>query len=314
MAPRGQLYIDRTLTNVAVAYKNTSLIADLLLPVVTVPDQSGKVWKFGKDAFRLESDIRAPGTKSSRVQSFSASTDTYFCNNHALTDVVPEEDLRSADVAIAAESSATEGLVDMIKLRREKSLADYLFNATTFSSYTSALSGADRWGEYTSSDPVANAESAIEAVRQKSGAKANLAVMGSAVYIKLRRHPQLLDMFKYTAGGVLSESQVAEALGVGRILVGSAIYESAKEGAASSMADVWGKYCLFAYVAPQAGIRKPSLGYSYRWNVGIEGYKVFKTEDYSAGGIHGTAIEVMTYFDDVVHGADFGYLYSTVVS
>jgi len=314
--PKGTLYIDAALTNVAVAYKNTNYIGSQIFPSIDVAKQSGKVYKFGKDAFRLETDVRAPGTKSNRVQSYSVSTDTYYCDNHALHDVVPIEDAENADTAVQPEMATTEGLVEMMAVRREYSIASYLFNTTTFASYYAALSGTDRWDDYEQSDPIAKADAAIESVRTKSGAKANTAIMGAAVYIKLRRHPQLLDMFKYTAGGILSEAQVAEALGVDRILIGRAIYNAAQEDTTPTFTgtDIWGKYCLFCYIAPVAGLRKPSLGYSYRWKTGVGGYEVYKTVDMSAGGVHGTIVEAMNYFDDIVHGLDFGYLYSTVVS
>ncbi len=311
--PKGNLYIDAALTNVAVAYKNTSYIASQILPAVTVGKQGGKVYKFGKDAFKLHSDVRAPGTRSIRVQSYSVASDTYFCDNHAMHDVVPQEDKDNADTAIDPESATTEGLTDLIQLGREKACADFLFNATTFAGYTAALAAADQWDNYAASDPTAKAEEAIELVRQKSGAKANTAIMGAQVYSKLRRHPVMLDMFKYTAGGVLNEAQVAEALGVDRILIGRAVYDSAKEGQAAVMADVWGKFCLFAYIAPRPGLRQPSLGYQYLWNTGVNGFAVYREELGIMGG-HGTAIEVMNYFDDIVHGADFGYLFSTVIA
>jgi hypothetical protein len=320
--PKGTLYIDAALTNVAVNYKNTDFIGDTILPSVNVAKQSGKVYKFGKDAFRIQTDVRAPGTKSNRVQSYSVSSDTYDCDNHALYDTVPNEDAENADAAIQPEITTAEGLTDMILLAREKALSAALFNTTTFASYYTALansgtnSGTYRWDDYTGSDPVIAADTAIENVRKSSGARANIAIMGSSVFMKLKRHPQLLDMFKYTAGGVLNEQQVAEALGVARIAVGRAIYNSAQEDTSNTFtsADVWGKFCLFAYISPVVALRKPSLGYSYTWNTGVGGYQVYKTVDDGAGSTHSTIIEVMKYFDDVVHGADFGYLYSTVIS
>jgi hypothetical protein len=310
--PKGTQYQDLALTNVAVGYKNAGLIADMIFPMITVEKQSGKIYKFGKDAFRLLDDVRAPGTVSNRVQSYSVSSDTYFCDNHALNDVVPNEDKTNADAVIQPEVSMTEGLTDLIALRREYKLAAYLFNTTTFAGRYTARTGTARWNDYTVSDPIADADAAKEYVRQASGAKVNVAIMGQAVYMKLKRHPQLLDMFKYTAGGVLTEQQVAEALGIDKILVGGAVYNSAKEGAAASMADVWGKYCLFAYIAPKPEIRRPSLGYQYTWSTGPAGYQVFREELGPSQG-HGTFIEVMKYFDDIVHGTDFGYLWSTII-
>jgi hypothetical protein len=311
--PKGTQYQDVALTNVAVGYKNTDLIADQIFPTISVPKQSGKIYKFSKEAFRLLDDVRAPGTVSNRVKSYSVSSDTYFCDNHAMHDVVPNEDKVNADAVIQPEVSMTEGLTDLMMLRREYKLAAYLFNTTTFAGRYTARTGTARWNDYTNSDPIADADTAKENVRKASGAKANAAIMGAAVYNKLKRHPQLLDMFKYTAGGVLTQQQVAEALGIDRLLVGNAIYVSSAEGAATeTTADVWGKYCLFAYIAKVPEIRRPSLGYGYTWQTGVGGYQVNREELGPSQG-HGTFIEVMKYFDDIVHSTDFGYLWSTII-
>lgn len=309
--PKGSMSIDQALTTVAFGYKNAALIADQVFPAISVGKQSGKVYKFGKDAFRLDDDIRAPGTKSHTVQSFSVLTDSYFCDNHALNDVVANEDVANADAAVNPEVAMTEGLVAKIKLRREYTLAAYLFNATTFSGKTAAVT--TKWSDYAASDPVGDVDASKETVRQNSGSIANTGIMGQSVFNKLKRHPMLLDMFKYSSKGVLTEQMVAEALGLKRILVGGAVYNSAKEGATAVMADVWGNYFLTAYIADAPGLRTPSLGYSYLWKTGIGGYEVYRTVEDEAGSRHGIIVEVMNFFDDICTMTDCGYLYSAVI-
>jgi hypothetical protein len=310
--PKGSLYIDAALSNVAVGYKNATFIAPQIFPAVPVMKQSGKVYEFGKDAFRIAKSYRAPGTVSNRVQSFSVSTDSYYCDNHALHDVLSMEERENADAAVQPEVAMTEGLVDMIGLGREKAIADVILSSGTITN-GSTLSGTTQWSDYTNSNPRDAALTAIESIRTKSGAKCNVAIMGATVFNKLKLHPDLLDAFKYTTGGVLSEDLVAQALGVDKILVGRAIYNSADEGQTAVMADVWGKHCLFAYIAPTPGLRKPSLGYSYLWKTGAQGFLVEK-EDLGPSRGNGTFIQASNYYDDVVHAVDFGYLYTNAIA
>jgi len=313
MSTKGTIYIDKALENVALGYKNADMIAGMIMPSITVGVQGGKVHKFGKEAFRLESDKRAPGTSANKVSSYSVSSDSYFCDSHAVQDVIPMEDQINADPAVNPEIAVTESLVAKIMLRREYTSASLLFNSSNFSSATAALTGADRWDD-DASNPLKKVSDAMEAVRGKTGAKPNTIVMGSAVYEKLRLHPDLVNKFQYTSGGVLTEEQVKAVLGVKNLLIGKAVYNSATEGATEVMADVWGKSCLIAHIAEAPGLRVPSLGYSYRWNTGTGGYQVYKTVEDEAGSRHATIIEVQSYFDDIILDKYLGYLYTTVVS
>ena len=56
---------------------------------------------------------------------------------------------------------------------------------------------------------------------------------------------------------------MAQFFGLDRILVGKAIYDTAKEGQTASKSYVWGKHFLLAYVAPSPGRKRPSLGYTF---------------------------------------------------
>jgi hypothetical protein len=306
--PKGQLYIDVALSNVAFGYRNGELIADKIFPTIPVSKQSGKVYKFGKDAFRLVDDLRQPGAVSNRIQSYSVSTDTYYCANHAVNDVIPDEDAENADVAVNPEVATTEGLTNNIKLRREQVLASYLFNTTTFSGKTAAV--GTKWSDYTSSDPVADVDTAIETIRQATGSIANTIVMGKSVFNKLKRHPLLLDMFKYTQKGILTADLIAEALHVDRLLVGGAVYNTGNEGTSDSMSDIWGSYCLVAYIAPKPEMRAPSLGYSYTWMTGVGGYSTYRLYEIKP---HATWIEVMNYYSDIATQLDLGYLLSSCI-
>lgn len=316
MSNKGELHIDAALTNVALGHKNDELIADLILPTVPVAKQSDKIYKFGKDSWRLESDIRAPGTVSNRIKSYSVTSDTYYCDNHAVHDKVPVEDLANADPAIDPMVATTEGLVQNQKLRREYVVASELFNISNFSGYTSALAKADRWSpsNYADSSPVEDIDLAKESVRQNRGISANTIVVGASVWNALKRHPDLLAKagIGYIKGSALTTEQAADVLEVERILVGKAVYDSAAEGADFSSADIWGKYCLVCYVPPKAGLRVPALGYSLRWQVGENGYQVYRELPSILNG-HSHIIEVMSYYDDVVIDAGYGYLYSTVI-
>jgi hypothetical protein len=76
-------------------------------------------------------------------------------------------------------------------------------------------------------------------------------------------HPKILNAlgFVYNQIGGISQEQLAVALGVDKVLVGTAMYETAKEGQTSSLGAVWGKNIIFGVVPEKAEPYQVSLGY-----------------------------------------------------
>jgi len=313
MGKRGDIHIDVALTNVAVAYKNDNFIADRVLPVIPVGKQSDKYFVFGKEAFRLYDDLRANGQEAKEVLSYSVGTGNYFCDVHSLKDIVTDEDRANADAPISPDTDTTEGLTRMILLRREYDVASTLFNTSNFSGMTSALTGTDRWDDFTNSDPIKDVEDAKAAVHDKIGVEPNVVVMGIDVWRKLKQHPGIIDLVKYTQKGILTTDLVATLFEVDEVIVGGALYETSVEGQTSSLGKVWGKYCLVYYRAPgKATLKTPNLGIIPTWK--IYGTKTAKVKKYRWEPKNGDYIEVEMAYDVKITASSAGYLYSTVVS
>jgi len=313
---RGLINVSVPLSNVAVKYSNdaTKYIADKILPLVSVAKQAGLHYTFGNESFRLYDDLRANGAPSSRVLSYSTGTAAYYTDTRSLHDVVTEEDRSNADGIISPEITTTENLVDMRLVRREYDVAAALFNTTTFSGYTAALSGTDLFDDYTNSDPIGKLSTARENVRGKIGRPANTLVIGAAVFNALKQHPDILDRIKYTQTGILTPALLAALLDVSQVLIGEGIYESTNQKQSSTLTDIWGKFALMCYVAQGSSpnLKKPSLGYIPQWN--LYGGGPYMTKKWYDDALSGDVIEVTSSYDIVVAAAAAGYLYSTVIA
>ena len=313
---RGLINVSVPLSNVAVKYANdaTKYIADKILPIVPVGKQDGIYYTFGKESFRIYDDLRANGAPSGRVLSFTTGTESYHCDTRSLHDVVTEEDRSNADGVIEPEITTTENLVDMRLIRREYDVAAALFNTTTFSGYTAALSGTDQWDDYTNSDPIAKLRAAREAVRGKIGRPANRLAIGSAVFNVLAQHPDVLDRIKYSQLGILTPQLLAALLDVDEVLIGEGIYESTNQKQTSTLSDIWGKYALMYYMSKEGNpnLKKPSLGYLPQWK--LYGGGQYMTKKWYEDNLSGDVVEVTSSYDIVVSCAPAGYLYSAVIS
>lgn len=257
--------VDPVLSSVAQGYKNGSFIYDALFPVVPVDQRGGKIVQFNREDFRLYSIARAPGAATKRVQ-FGYSGASYALNSYSLEGQVPFEHMQEAAAVPGIDMGrvAVMKTQDIIQLSHEVAAATI---ATTAASYQAAnkvtLSGTSQWSDYTgTSNPSADIQTAIEAVRAAVGKRANTVALGPKVWAKLKMHPAIIDRIKYTGRDSVTLEMLASLWDVERVVVGDAIYEDS----AGALADVWGKFVVVAYTETgslrDAG--RPSYGYTYR--------------------------------------------------
>lgn len=182
---------------------------------------------------------------------------TFEVVDHEISNVITAADAERLGGWDVAKEIINMELRDAVLKSREHALASALFNTTTFASYTTALSGATCWSD-TTSDVLANAYTAKTSIATATGKICNTVIMGYATFAVLQKHPQIYAVLwpgKSETPALISEAQLALALGVDRIIVGRATYNSAKEGQTGVPAFVWGDYCMFAYIAPSGAAR-----------------------------------------------------------
>jgi len=310
----GDVHIDAALSEIAIAYKNKSFIAEQVLPLVPVDKQSDKYYVWDKGSWLTNQvEVRTPGDLYPEGR-MKLSNDEYFCDIYHLGYAIPWEKKKNADTAINLERSGTNWLAHQFALNREVQIAAAVFAGSIWD--TNPVVGADfvAWDDYDNSDPPEDIDTYRDTVLQNTGVLPNTLVIGKQVLSKLRRHPILLDMFKYTGKGILTEAQVAEALDIERLLVGSCVQRTSVEGAAAAVqAFVWGKHALLMYVPPAPALDEPAAGYTFTWNLEDTGFTtaIIPTvqEERDRDFLKGKHA-----FDFKVTGSDLGVYFASVIS
>ena len=146
------LGVDPMLTNIALAYKNERYIADLIFKPLGVKKQSGKHFVYDQGRFRINETLRAKGSNSNEVTLKLTTGSTYFCDDHALKQFVPNEDVDNSVISNAPFIDAAENVMDMLMVDKEKALADYMADTANLTNNTT-LSGTDQWSDFLNSDP-----------------------------------------------------------------------------------------------------------------------------------------------------------------
>lgn len=230
--------------------KAAGYVADVLAPVVPVANQSDGYVVFGDEDLRLDNSHYKGGAQVNRV-SFTESDDSYRCQEFALESPIPWSKMKNADAAIRLEQRHAAGLGAKLRLRREAAVATLLTGATFTN--TAALAAADRWNVDTS-NPVKKVREAIAIIRGLSGLEPNTLAIGAEIWDGLSLHPDITSRVAgLVAGTPATKEQAAAALGVDRVLVSSAVRNTALEGQTASYSPVWGKTACVCYVDPNAG-------------------------------------------------------------
>lgn len=308
MPDKADVHIDAALSDVSIRRRNEEYVGERLFPAMSVSKDTDKYFVYGTEQFRLENDIRAPGTRAKKVD-WTVSTDSYSLEEHALEKAIADEERDNADPPLSIEIDSVEFLTDLIQLRLENSIAT---DATTSGNYaaahTAALSGGQQWSDYTNSDPLEDIRKARVQIHGAIAKKANVLVFGFQVYEILKNHPKILARMSHNERGLVTKQLLAELFEVEEVLVGSALKDTAKEGQTASLSYVWGKNVVLAYRPPRMGKKVIALGGTFR----KQGMR--QTETWRETQVKSDYIRVTDKYDSKIISNVAGYLYRTVVA
>ncbi len=253
---------DTILTNISIQYRNAAYVGTQIMPIVPVKKKSDIYYIYDSkaDRFRIPKTLRAPKTES-RTVDWKVTTDGYVCDEHALNDLIDDIEKKNADKPLNLEVDTVEFITDILQLGLEMRIKDMLETTLTKNAPTNGV-----WSDYTTEtiDPIADIEIAKAAIHAVIFREPNVLLLGKAVYDKLKHHPKILELIKYSQKGVVTTDLLASLFGIEKVIVGEAGYNSAKEGKAAVLNYLWGKNAILAYVEPRPGIKKFSLGYTFQ--------------------------------------------------
>lgn len=305
-------HLDAPLTDLAVAAfaataEQQGFIAQRLFPDIPVGKQSNKYYIIDPDSWlRVPDTRRAPKTRPNRIE-FKVSSDAYFANNFALAGEIAKEDLANADLALSIRENTTNIVLQQLLQDLELRVANLVTSATNVGSGVTVTS---KWSDLTNSNPLVDVTTAIAFIRQTTGLMPNTLAVDEDTFQVLRRHSKLLELYKYTSGGLLNDAQIAAAMGVTNLLHGRAVFnKAALEGQAASMVNIWGNNALLAYVSAGQSLMTATLGLQLRWTPeGIPApLSVFRYDDPDPGK-KTEVVEVSYYQSEKIVAKNLGYL------
>ena len=308
MISGGRVHIDRPLSQYAIDFRAPNIIADSVTPVIPVPNQSDIFTIFDQGPqWRLEKDLRAPGTEARKVR-YTISSASFYCPNYELMGTVTREEMANADpiVVMKLEQKRVAGVRLKLDLRREQRLA-ILMNATC----GSRTAVASVWNDPINSDPISDINTAINNVLFSTGFRPNKMLMPLRVWNQLRKHNVIVNkgVNPYVTGGkvgYVSREAVASIFELDEVVIGEAFYNTAQEGQTQSLTEIWSNSCILYYATAGASTEDPAFCVQFQWHGGMGGgfYVQRHLPDTKAGA---QDLSVGHYTTELAVGSSFGF-------
>lgn len=313
-----ELMVAGPLANVSVAFRNKDYIGDEAFPILDGADPKAKITKYLKGAwFRDEAGIRAAGTRAKRggypLTSVSVATDEY-----AFAKEVTDEDRRFAKAKNAPplqpDQDALEFCADKIDLKKEIRVANAIKDTTWVDANATGEDAEGLWAPAGATNTfLADIVTGRKAIQAATGLDPNTLILDYATYLALKECEAIQEKIKYTQRGVFGAELLAALLELDQVLVGKAIYSSAKEtkaGTDFTAAKMWevnaGKGMGFLFHrAPRLGLKVPTIGVQVR--IAYENGQPRRTTTWREAAEHQDVYEVAEETDIVVVASELGY-------
>lgn len=262
---------DAVLTNLLIGYGSNEFVASEIFPLVPVAKDGDKFYRWKNNGIHTTGlDTRRSDRAQAKEIGLAVEKDDYAVEQHALRDFIEDSVMKNADSILSLQANTAKNIQDTLDLRREMDCKALVFASGTYdSTLRTTLSGNDRWSQiaHADSDPLADIIAAQEAVFKKSRAMPTTLIIGLPGFHFLKQHAKVKESVKYvakTGADAITVSEIAQYLGVKKIIVGKTIYNTAKEGQTEAPDFVWGSHAALVHIPDNPGINIPAFGYEFR--------------------------------------------------
>lgn len=260
----------------------------------------------------LRDDAKTRASKSAYARgSHDAEDQAFSCVEYGYEEVVDDSEKNLYASDFDAEMASLIIAAGKIERAQEIRTAAAVFNTTTWtgsSLFTDAGNSA-AWST-ASTDIITDVVNAKEKVRSGSGEQADTLIVGAATFSNMLKNTGIRNQFPGASIITMAmiEQQLAAIFGLSKLLVGEAVKNTAIEGQAAVVADVWDvQYAMVAKTCSTgSSLSSPCIGRSVLWtedsptNLVVESYR----EEQSRGEV----IRARQNVDELIIDASFGHL------
>jgi hypothetical protein len=283
-----------------------------ILPIHPVMEKSADYPVIPTESIlKIQNVKRAPNGHYNRSD-WEFETKTYSCEERGWEEPIERSEANNYARLFDLEMEATARANDVIMRAQEVAIATLLWNATTFSGRTAAVT--NEWDDATNATPRAD----IIAAQQASLIYLDSLAISLTVFQNLVNTAEIKGALKYTdpieMGGLEAQRQmVAKYLGLTSLFVSNTKKDTAKKGQSTVGADVWSnEYALVFKRATSASMKQPALGRTMLWVA--DSPDILTVDQYEEPQSDSDIYRVRHNADEVVQFTGAGYLLSNITT
>ena len=296
------------------AMNTQGFIGTRVFPVVSVAKQAGQFGKIPIEQLLQNRDtVRAPGSGYARGD-FVFETASYATVENGAEEVVDDREREMYGEFVDPDVYAAVRAFSAVMVEQEKRVAAALFNATTWT----PTSVTNEWDDAANATPLADVETAVQAVYGASGLWPNALVINRKVFRNLRNVDEIIDRSKSQGFvDVRAETMTVDQLSAAfdlQVIVGGGTKSTATEGQTAVPAQIWSdEYAQVCRIPMSSDFREPGVGRTFHWS-GDGSQLDGRVESYREEKVRGDVIRVRHDVDEVLLYSAAGHLLDNITT
>ena len=262
---------------------------------------------------------RAPGTGYNRG-SFEFETLSFATEEHGVEEKLDDREIKQYSDLLDAETIHAQRAIDAIARAYEIEVADAIFNATTFASYTDDVT--EEWDDADSATPMTDVETARRAIESATGLRPNALIINRKVFHNLKQTDEIVDRLKYAGFDdmkTIGANALAQLFDLDFVLVAGGYKNTADEGQDASIEPIWSdEYAMVCKVATTRDPSEACVARTFVWaeEAGMDnGEEICVViEEYRTEDTRSSILRARSDWDIQVIHAAAGYLLSNITS
>lgn len=289
-------------------------IARRVLPEFSTQNRSGQYPELEPKVFLELADLKRAPRSAYKRGDWSATWKDYDCQEYGYEEPLDDVEATMVRSYFDAEVVSVQRATLMLLRAEEKRVADLLTNTSTFSN--SAATAA--WTSSASADPLADVNTAKEAIKLATGIEPDTIVLTDKAYRAVCNCASVLDRVKYTnpavVRGDLTEDILKTYFGVTNIFVAGAVYNAAARNKTESISRIWTDAKVFVCKLSGSGsdLKVPGLGRTFKW--APDAPDIVTVEQYREEATRSTIYRVRQHVCEKIQLAKAGYILTGCVA
>lgn len=243
-------------------------VAGMIMPTLEVPTISGNMGVIPRGAYLSRQNVNRKSDGTYNRSKWKFEDIAYATKEYGHEESLDNRKANAYRSYADFERARAIRVREIMLREREFRVKELLLNLTTFPlSGNTGLSVTTKW-DNAAATPIDDVKTGQRLRRVSSGLVLDVLRISWQTWTDLSNCPQILDRLKYTSApeGRIDTGILASAMGLRKIIVSNAMYNTADEGQTEVLDDIWGaQYANLMALADTEDPEEPCVGRTFCW-------------------------------------------------